>query len=83
MDPNSIQHLAGMAYVQNLDGQLHEWEYEEPEPIIQLDGAVRLAGQVLFTLGNGLTWFGGRLKQAQALPLEPTLRRYENGDASR
>ena len=82
MDPNSSQYLPGMAYVQNLDAQLHEWEYEEPEPIIQVGGAVRLAGQALFTLGNGLSWFGGKLKQVQALPLEATLRRYDNGEVS-
>jgi len=83
MDPNSSQYLPGMAYVQNLDAQLHEWEYEEPEPIIQVGGAVPLVGRVLVALGSVLTWLGGRLKHSHALPSEATLRRYESGEASR
>lgn len=83
MDPNSSQYLPGMAYVQNLDAQLHEWEYEEPEPIIEVGGAVRLVGRVLVALGSGLTALGGRLKQGHAFPTEATLRHYESGEASR
>ena len=83
MDPNSSQYLPGMAYVQNLDGQLHEWEYEEPEPIIPVGAAVRLVGRVLVMLGSGLTSLGGRLKHSHAFPIEASPRRFENGEASR
>ena len=77
MDPNSIQNLAGLAYIHKLDSQSSDWEYEEPEPIIQLGWALRLVGRLLSALGSGLTSIGGWLKQRQDLPIDATLRRHE------
>ena len=65
MDPNSLQYLPGMAYVQQLQSKQSDSEFFDPTGDDEPEWIVRQAGRLLSTVGKGLASLSEHIQHEQ------------------